>query len=167
MDDNTWLSGMRAFGTSILSWLIVVGFYWTAPAWADAQQVPQNAQPLTAAGASQKAVTDITGVWSGTLFSSHSDEGSFTITVVITRDANAHLVGNSSLSSDCLRGAKLQANVSGANVALAGSDEEGDNLTALGTLDPTGNVLEASYVLNASATGKCETDDGKGQLARR
>jgi hypothetical protein len=167
MDDNTWVSGMRAFGTAILSWLIVASFYLSAPAWANAQQVAQNAQPPTAAAASQKPVTDITGVWSGTLFSSHSDEGSFTITVVITRDVNAHLVGNSSLSSDCLRGAKLQAAVRGANITLAGSDEEGDNLTVSGTLDATGNVLEASYVLNASATGRCETDDGRGQLARR
>ena len=158
---------MRASGTSLLSWLIVASFYLSAPAWADAQQVAQNAEPPTAAAASQKPVTDITGVWSGTLFSSHSDEGSFTITVVITRDANAHLVGNSSLSSDCLRGAKLQANVRNAKVTLAGSDEEGDNLTVSGTLDATGNVLQASYVLNASATGRCETDDGKGQLARR
>ena len=167
MDDNTWVSGMRAFGTAILSWLIVASFYLSAPAWADAQQVAQNAQAHAASGASQKPVTDISGVWSGTLFSSHSDEGSFTITVVITRDANAHLVGNSSLSSDCLRGAKLQAAVRGANITLAGSDEEGDNLTVSGTLDATGNVLEASYVLNASATGRCETDDGRGQLARR
>ncbi len=158
---------MRAFGSSILSWLVLVSFYLSAPAWADAQQVAQDAPPPPAAAASQKPVADITGAWSGTLFSSHSDEGSFTITVVITRDVNAHLVGNSSLSSDCLRGARLQAKVSGANVTLAGSDEEGDNLTVSGTLDPTGNVLEASYVLNASATGKCETDDGKGQLARR
>jgi len=158
---------MSAFGTSILSWLIVASFCWTDPSWVSAQQAEQNRQAHPAAGASQKPGNDISGIWSGTLFSNHSDEGSFTITVVITRDAEAHLIGNSSLSSDCLRGAKLQVKVSGANVALAGSDEEGDNLTLEGTLDSTGDILQTSYVLNASATGKCETDDGKGQLARR
>ena len=110
---------------------------------------------------------DMHGVWSGTLFSNHSKEGSFTITVVITPNSEGHLVGDSTLSSDCLRGAKLQVIVSGTNITLAGSDEEGDNLTVAGTLDSTGNILKASYIINGSATGKCETDDGKGQLVRR
>ena len=50
---------------------------------------------------------------------------------------------------------------------LAGSDEEGDNITMRGTVDKTGTLLKASYILNGSATGRCETDDGTGNLAKR
>src|SRR6266852_1824913 len=31
----------------------------------------------------------------------------------------------------------------------------------------TGTLLKASYILNGSATGRCETDDGTGNLAKR
>jgi hypothetical protein len=158
---------MSLLGTSGLCWLILAGFYWTAPTSIDGQKAGQNPQPHTAPGANQEPRADVSGIWSGTLFSNHSDEGTFTITVVVTRNNEGHLIGNSSLSSGCLQGAKLQISVNGANIVFAGSDEEGDNLTLGGTLDSTGNMLEASYILNASATGKCETDDGKGQLARR
>ena len=155
------------FGTSGLCWLILAGFYSTSPTSVHAQEAGQIPKPHTAPGTPPQSGTDVRGIWSGTLFSNHSDGGSFTITVVVTRNNEGHLIGNSSLSSDCLRGAKLQVSIDGPNIVLAGSDEEGDNLTLGGKLDSTGNILQASYILNASATGKCETDDGKGQLARR
>jgi len=36
-----------------------------------------------------------------------------------------------------------------------------------GTVDKTGTLLKASYILNGSATGRCETDNGTGNLAKR
>ena len=36
-----------------------------------------------------------------------------------------------------------------------------------GTLDKTGTLLKSTYILNGSATGNCETDDGLGTLVKR
>jgi len=36
-----------------------------------------------------------------------------------------------------------------------------------GTVDNTGTQLKSTYILNGSGTGKCETDDGTGTLAKR
>jgi len=122
---------------------------------------------LSAGTPSEKNTVDVRGTWSGTLYSKHSNVVPFTITVEINPDARGHLIGTSSLSSDCLKGAKLQVTVTGAKVVLAGSDEEGDNITVRGTLDASGTLLRSTYILNGSATGKCETDDGAGDLAKR
>ena len=89
------------------------------------------------------------------------------MTVVINPDSRGHLIGSSSLNSECLKGAQLEVTVTGSNIVLAGSDEEGDSMTLRGTVDKTGTLLKASYILNGSATGKCETDDGAGSLAKR
>ena len=89
------------------------------------------------------------------------------MTVVINPDSRGHLIGSSSLNSECLKGAQLEVTVTGSNIVLAGSDEEGDNMTVRGTVDKTGTLLKASYILNGSATGRCETDDGAGSLAKR
>ena len=89
------------------------------------------------------------------------------MTVVISPDSRGHLIGSSSLNSECLKGAQLEVTVTGSNVVLAGSDEEGDSMIVRGTVDNTGTLLKASYILNGSATGKCETDDGAGSLAKR
>ena len=62
---------------------------------------------------------------------------------------------------------QLEVTVTGSKVVLAGSDEEGDNITVRGTVDKTGTLLKSSYILNGSATGRCETDTGTGSLARR
>jgi hypothetical protein len=153
-----------AFRFSSLPFFILAALC-TAPA--TAQQTDQSRPPQSAPASPPQTSTDITGVWSGTLFSNHSDAAPFTITVVITRGSDAHITGNSTLSSDCLKGAKLQALIKGASVVLAGSDEEGDNLTIRGTLNASGDIMKASYIMNGSATGRCETDDGKGQLAKR
>ena len=85
----------------------------------------------------------------------------------INPDGQGHLIGSSSLSSDCLHGAKLQVTVTRTNVVLAGSDEEGDSITLRGTLDATGTRMKSTYILNGSASGRCETDDGAGDLAKR
>ena len=118
------------------------------------------------AGSSQRSA-DVRGTWSGTFYSKHSNVVPFTLTVEINPDARGHLIGTSSLNSECLKGAKLQVTVTGANVVLAGSDEEGDNLTVRGTVDASGTRLRSNYILNGSATGKCETDNGTGDLAKR
>ena len=121
---------------------------------------------LLSAGTPPQTV-DVRGIWSGTLYSKHSNVMPFTMTVKINPDASGHLIGASSLSSDCLRGAKLRVTVAGSTVVLAGSDDEGDNITVRGTVDASGTLLHSSYILNGSATGKCETDDGTGDLAKR
>ena len=124
-------------------------------------------QQLTAAASPQGTPADISGTWSGTFFSNHPNVPSFSMTVVITPNGKAHFTGDSSLNSHCLKGAKLQITVAGTDVVLAGSDPEGHNLTLRGTLDPTATMLQSSYILNASASGRCETDDGTGSLAKQ
>jgi hypothetical protein len=89
------------------------------------------------------------------------------MTVVINPDSRGHLIGSSTLNSDCLKDVRLEVTVTGSNVVLAGSDENGDNITVRGTVDKTGTLLKASYILNGSATGRCETDNGTGDLAKR
>jgi hypothetical protein len=121
---------------------------------------------VTQALLSQTAA-DVRGRWSGSFHSNHSDVAPFTITVVITPNSKGHLVGNSELNSKCLKGADLQVTVTGAEVVLAGSDKQGNNMTLRGTLDNTGTLLKSTYILNGSATGGCETDDGTGTLTRR
>jgi hypothetical protein len=130
-----------------------------------AANVPPHGQ-TTATGGSTDA-TDVRGIWSGTFYSKHSNVAPFTMTVEINPDARGHLIGTSSLNSECLKGAKLQVTVTGTKVVLAGSDEQGDNITVRGTIDGTGTLLKSAYILNGSASGRCETDDGTGELAKR
>jgi len=110
---------------------------------------------------------DLAGTWSGTFQSDHPSMAPFTITVVITPDANGHLVGKSNLESQCVRGIKLQVTTNGSNIVLAGSDDDGDSLTFRGTLDQTGTLMNMRYIANGSATGRCETDQGSGTMGKR
>jgi hypothetical protein len=114
---------------------------------------------------------DVRGTWSGTFFSKNSNTAPFTMTVVITGNSDAPsgspLTAGSSLNSDCMKNAKLVVTVNGANVIIAGSDQDGDNITVRGTVDNTGALLKATYVINGSASGRCETDNGTGNLAKR
>ena len=126
----------------------------------------QSKQAISGSGSTQPAA-EVRGTWSGTFYSKHSNVAPFTMTVVINPDSRGHLIGSSTLSSDCLKDARLEVTVTGSNVVLAGSDEDGDNITVRGTVDKTGALLKASYILNGSATGRCETDDGTGNLAKR
>jgi hypothetical protein len=113
------------------------------------------------------AATDVKGRWSGTFHSNHSDAAPFTITVVINPDSRGHLIGNGTLTSHCLKGAQLEVTVTGSDVVLAGSDKDGNNMTVRGSLDNTGTLLKSTYILNGSATGECETDDGTGTLTKQ
>src|SRR5438874_11678367 len=92
-----------------------------------------------------KTATDFTGTWSGTFFSKHSNVAPFTMTVVINPDSRGHLIGSSSLNSECLKGAQLEVTVTGSSIVLAGSDEGGDSMTVRGTVDSTGTLLRAGY----------------------
>jgi hypothetical protein len=151
-----------SFPVLLLSLLMPVMFLPTASTADD-----QGTQATSAAVSSQTPATDVRGTWSGTFYSKHSNVAPFTMTVVINPDSRGHLIGNSTLNSDCLKGAILQVTVTGSKVVLAGSDQEGDNITVRGTVDGTGTLLNANYILNGSATGKCETDDGTGSLGKR
>ena len=117
--------------------------------------------------ASLYAANDVRGRWSGTFTSNHSGVAPFTITVVISANSRGRLVGDSTLTSHCLKGAQLQVTVTGSDVVLAGSDKAGDNMTLRGLLDSTSTLLKSTYVLNGSATGDCETDDGTGTLTKQ
>ena len=116
---------------------------------------------------SARTATDFTGTWSGTFFSKHANVAPFAMTVVINPDSHGHLIGASTLDSDCLKDVRLEVTVKGPQITLAGSDDEGDNITVRGTVDGTGTMLKANYILNGSASGRCETDDGTGNLAKR
>jgi hypothetical protein len=118
-------------------------------------------------GSSQQAASDVTGTWSGTFQSDHANVAPFTITVVINPDSRGHLVGNSSLYSDCVKDVNLQVTVNGSKIVLAGSDADGNSLTFRGTIDKTGTLLNLRYIANGSASGKCETDQGSGTMGKR
>jgi hypothetical protein len=135
--------------------------------YASSRTDSQSKQTTSAAFSTQQAATDVKGKWSGTFFSEDTSVAPFTVTVVINPDSSGHLVGNSTLDSHCLKGAKLEVTATGSEVVLAGSSKEGDNMTVRGTLDKTGTVLTSTYILNGSATGACETDNGTGALAKQ
>lgn len=105
--------------------------------------------------------------WSGTFQSMHSGVSPFTITVLISPDENGNLVGTTSSAADCFTDSTLQVSVKGAGVVLAGSDPEGNNITFRGSLDNSGTLLNLNYVLNSSASGRCESDNGSGTLGKR
>ena len=114
-----------------------------------------------------RPAANLLGTWSGTFISQHENVDRFTITVVIDRDAKGNLVGTAELSSNCIKGTKLQVNVNGSNISLAGSDEDGGNITFHGTLDSSGTVLDLRYIVNGSSSGRCESDNGTGNMGRR
>jgi len=116
---------------------------------------------------SQASYVDVQGTWSGTFFSKHSNVAPFSMTIVISKDDTGALVGDSSLSSDCLKDVKLKVTTSGSKIVLAGSNQQGDNITVRGMVDSTRTLLKATYILNGSASGRCETDDGSATLAKR
>ena len=146
-----------SFHVLLLPLLLLMTMRGAASLYATSQIVSAGSQPAL----------DVRGTWSGTFFSKHSNVAPFTMTVVINPDSRGHLIGTSSLNSDCLKGVQLEVTVTGSQVVLAGSDEEGDSMTVRGTVDKTGTLLKANYILNGSASGRCETDDGTGSLAKR
>ena len=72
---------------------------------------------------------NLKGTWSGTFLSQHENVDPFTITVVIDQDSKGNLIASTQLSSDCVRVTKLQVTVKGTKVTLAGSDQDGANIT--------------------------------------
>ena len=146
-----------SFHVLLLPLLLLMTMRGAASLYATSQIVSAGSQPAL----------DVRGTWSGTFFSKHSNVAPFTMTVVINPDSRGHLIGTSSLNSDCLKGVQLEVTVTGSQVVFAGSDEEGDSVTVRGTVDKTGTLLKANYILNGSASGRCETDDGTGSLAKR
>ncbi len=142
---------------SMLLSMVTIGTCSARPA--DGQNKPSGSTP--------PAAVDFTGTWSGTFFSKHANVAPFTMTVVINADSHGHLTGASTLSSDCLKNVRLEVTVKGAQITLAGSDDEGDNIMVRGTVDGAGTLLKANYILNGSASGRCGTDDGTGNLAKR
>ncbi len=119
------------------------------------------------AGTSRQTARDVTGTWSGTFLSRQPNFSPFTITVLINADPRGYLVGSSSVSSDCLKNGELQVTVNGSAIILAGGDDEGNHITFRGTIDKTGTLLNLNYVLNGSASAKCESDDGAGTMGKR
>jgi hypothetical protein len=63
-------------------------------------------------GSARKTATDFTGTWSGTFFSTHANVAAFTMTVVVAPDSQGHLIGTSTLNSDCLKDVRLEVSVS-------------------------------------------------------
>jgi len=110
---------------------------------------------------------NLKGTWSGTFLSQHENVDPFTITVVIDQDSKGNLIASTQLSSDCVRVTKLQVTVKGTKVTLAGSDQDGANITLLGTIDSTGAMLDLRYIVNGSSSGRCESDNGTGNMGRR
>jgi hypothetical protein len=115
----------------------------------------------------QQPAPDLTGTWSGTFISQNSDISPFTITVKINKNSKGHFVGDASLISDCLDSPRLTVTVNGSNVVLEGNDAKGDGVSFSGTLDSTGTVLELTYIINGSPSGRCEIDNGTGSMGKR
>jgi len=122
---------------------------------------------LYAGAFAQQVAPDLRGTWSGTFISRNTDISPFTITVKINKNSKGDLIGDASVVSDCLNSHSLEVTVNGSNVVLAGSDADGDSVTFKGTVDSTGTVLTLHYIINGSATGRCEIDDGTGTMAKR
>jgi hypothetical protein len=141
----------------------------TSDAATKTQSVRPIENPEAKTEASRKTAAQIRGTWTGTFASKHQKVNPFSLTVVINPDSHGHLIATSTLNSDCLTSSQLQLQVSitGSKIVLAGSDESGDNITVRGTLDKKGGTMESTYILDGSATGRCETDDGVGTLEKR
>jgi hypothetical protein len=122
---------------------------------------------ISTVSSAPSASRDVAGTWSGTFQSRQPSFSPFTITVVIHSEPGGHLIGNASVSSDCLRDGTLHVTVNGSSIVLAGGDEEGNHITFDGTVDQTGTLLNLNYVLNGSASARCESDDGTGTMVKR
>lgn len=86
---------------------------------------------------------------------------------MISANSTGHLIGESSLVSACLDNHRLEVTVTGSNIVLAGSDARGDTVTFRGTIDSTGTLLTLDYIINGSASARCEIDNGKGTMGKR
>ncbi len=105
------------------------------------------------------------GTWAGS-FSSHNF-ASFPVSINVTSDARGNLHGRASMAHPCVRAATLIVTQVGSNVVLGGSDADGDTITFRGTIDPSGTLLDLSFVLNGSPSARCETDQGNGSMSKQ
>jgi len=156
MRKNSMLRVLLIFSLTLIGTALLRAANWESYTDFEPQESP----------ATQKAVADITGTWSGT-FQSKSNAPSFTMTIVIDRGAQGGLVAQSSQDSTCFKDLSLQVTVKGKQVVLAGSDDEGNSVTVRGKIDNTGTLLALKYIINGSAGGRCESDTGTGTLGRR
>jgi hypothetical protein len=117
--------------------------------------------------ASAGTAADLRGTWSGAFQSDYSDEAPFTLTVKVDRDGQGRLIGKATHDSRCLRDLEFQVTINNSDVSLAGSDDQGNSMTFRGTLDTSGTVLTLRYIINGSAGGRCELDNGTGTLGKR
>jgi hypothetical protein len=104
------------------------------------------------------------GSWSGRF--SSQNFASFPVSIAITQDVHGNLGGKASIVHPCISNSTLIVTIVGANIVLGGSDPEGDTITFRGTIDPTGKVLDLSFVINGSPSARCETDQGKGVMGK-
>jgi len=144
--------------------VLLIGF---AAFQATAQVTGANSGAQGVGSASQGAAVDIIGTWSGTFFQPKSKMPPFNITIVIDRDENGHLVAKSTQDSSCVKDSNLQVTVKGRQVVIAGSDDEGNNITLRGKVDSAGTMLTLKFIINGGASGRCESDTGTGSMAKR
>ena len=110
----------------------------------------------------------VQGTWSGTFRSSHSHIAPFVLTLAINPDMHGHVINKSGITSYCLlKDIDLHVTVNDSKTSLAGTDDVGNTITFVGTIDKTGRLLTLHYVTNGSASGKCESDDGTANLEKR
>lgn len=110
---------------------------------------------------------DLKGTWSGTLVHAKPEAHSAPISISISADPTGALVGTTALESKCVKNPRLKVRINGSDVALIGSDPEGDSLSLKGTLDSTGKVLTMTFTANGSASGRCESIRGTATLKRQ
>ena len=125
-----------------------------------------SSDAVSGVASAQQTTPDLRGTWSGTFISKNSEISPFTITLKINQDSGGHLVGDANLVSDCLKSHRLHLRISGSNVELAGSDANGDIVAFSGTLDNDATMLKLNYIINGSASGRCQIDDGTGTMAK-
>ncbi len=127
---------------------------------------------ITASGYGPERTTgqanpNIAGTWSGTFQSKHANMSPFTMTMVIAPAPDGELLATASFASDCVRDTVLHVTFEGPRVVLAGSDPDGNSITFRGALDSSTTLLKMRYILNGSASGRCELDEGDGSIGKR
>ncbi len=117
-------------------------------------------QTVLGSSATPKALV---GKWAGRV--SSVSTASFVVTIEISPDSKAHIVGE---GSPCFTEADLVVTPTGPEaVTLAGSSKAHENVTFKGTLDGNEKQLEVTYIVNGSGSGRCETDRGAGTLEKQ
>jgi hypothetical protein len=118
-------------------------------------------------GGASAGMLSVAGRWSGAFQSNTTSLAPFMVEAIINQDTNGNLTATISFAdSPCISSANLKGTITGMNLVLAGSDSVGDNITFRGSTNASGTQMSLAYVLNASASGRCETDNGTGTLSK-